>query len=70
MWTTATARAILPDRRIGAFEDGYEASFVALEGNPLQDWGNVRRIRLRFKQGAVLEVPPATPVASAPEAFR
>jgi hypothetical protein len=41
----------LPHRRIGFLRDGYEASFLALEGNPLEDWRNVRRITLRFKQG-------------------
>lgn len=41
-------------RRIGALKEGYEASFVALEGDPLEDWANVRRIRTRFKQGVVL----------------
>jgi hypothetical protein len=30
---------------------GYEASFLALEGDPLDDWRNTRRIKLRFKQG-------------------
>lgn len=54
MWAEATPRAVFPDRRIGALEEGYEASFLALEGNPLEDLDNVRRIRLRFKQGQVL----------------
>src|SRR5262245_11664058 len=27
----------------------YEASFLALEGNPLDDWRNTWRTRLRFK---------------------
>jgi hypothetical protein len=34
-----------------ACPEGYEASFLALGGNPLDDWRNIRRIRLRFKQG-------------------
>jgi hypothetical protein len=54
LWTGVTAEAIFRGRRIGALEEGYEASFVALEGNPLEDWANVRRIRMRFKQGIVL----------------
>lgn len=56
MWTGATARTIFPNRRIGRLADGYEASFLALDGDPLQDWTATRRIRLRFKQGAVLKV--------------
>ena len=51
IWTEDTPRAIFPQRRIGFLRDGYEASFLALEGNPLEDWRNVRRIKLRFKQG-------------------
>jgi Amidohydrolase family len=55
LWTGATARAIFPGRRIGALDEGYEASFVALDGNPLEAWENVHRIRLRFKQGVLLQ---------------
>jgi imidazolonepropionase-like amidohydrolase len=55
MWTGNTPRAIFPDRRIGAIEEGYEASFLALEGDPLENLDNVRRIKLRFKQGTLLE---------------
>lgn len=51
MWTETTARAIFPQRRIGRLQEGYEATFLALEGNPLLDWQQVRRIRFRFKQG-------------------
>src|SRR5688572_27568007 len=51
LWAEDTPRAIFPQRRIGFLREGYEASFLALEGNPLDDWRNVRRITLRFKQG-------------------
>ena len=51
MWTEATPRAIFPNRRIGYLREGYEASFLALEGSPLENWQNVRRIKVRFKQG-------------------
>ena len=51
MWTETTPQSIFPDRKIGILDDGYEASFLALEGNPLDDWKNSARIRLRFKQG-------------------
>jgi imidazolonepropionase-like amidohydrolase len=59
LWTETTPRAIFPGRLIGKLEDGYEASFLALEGNPLDDFENVNRIRLRFKQG--VEVVPTLP---------
>ena len=55
MWAEATPKAIFPNRRIGALVEGYEASFLALDGNPIEDLKNVRRIRLRFKQGFLLE---------------
>ena len=51
LWVENTPRAIFPQRRIGFLRDGHEASFLALEGNPLDDWRNIRRIKLRFKQG-------------------
>jgi imidazolonepropionase-like amidohydrolase len=51
LWVEDTPRAIFPERRIGFLREGYEASFLALEGNPLDDWRNVRRIALRVKQG-------------------
>ena len=54
MWSDTTPRSIFPDRRIGALDEGFEASFVALEGDPLKDFGNVRRIKFRFKQGLLL----------------
>jgi imidazolonepropionase-like amidohydrolase len=53
-WTETTARTIFPQRQIGALREAYEASFLALEGNPLEDFANVRRIRWRFKQGHLL----------------
>jgi tetratricopeptide (TPR) repeat protein len=57
MLTGATARAICPQRKIGALDAGYEASFIALDGNPLEDFGAIRRVALRVKQGHVIEVP-------------
>lgn len=54
MWSMATPRAIFPARKIGQLDAGFEASFLVLEGNPLADFDNVRRIRMRFKEGALL----------------
>lgn len=54
MWSTTSARTIFPNRKIGALVAGYEASFLALDGNPLTDFESVRRIRLRMKQGVLL----------------
>jgi predicted amidohydrolase YtcJ len=54
VWSEATPSLIFPKRRIGALRDGYEASFIVLEQDPLQDFGNVLRITRRVKQGNLL----------------
>jgi hypothetical protein len=54
MWSGATPRAIFPGRKIGALQDGYEASFLGLGGDPLADFAATRDIRLRFKQGVLI----------------
>ncbi|HEX6599799.1 MAG TPA: amidohydrolase family protein [Gemmatimonadaceae bacterium] len=53
MWSLATPRAIFPDRKFGT-APGDEASFVVLDGNPLDDFRAVERIRLRVKGGVIL----------------
>jgi hypothetical protein len=54
IWSIDTPRSIFPDRRIGCFERGCEASFLALAGDPLVDFQNTERILLRMKQGVIL----------------
>lgn len=54
-WSVITPRAIFPGRRIGRLSDGYEGSLLVLEGNPIDDFANTGRIRLRIKQGMVLQ---------------
>jgi imidazolonepropionase-like amidohydrolase len=54
MWTETTPRTIFPARKIGSLEEGYEASFLALEADPLADWTATGRIELRVKRGVVL----------------
>ena len=49
MLAAESPRLIFPERRIGRLEEGFEASFLALEANPLEDMAALRRIRLRFK---------------------
>jgi imidazolonepropionase-like amidohydrolase len=55
MWTETTPRVIFPKRKIGLLREGNEASFLALEANPIEDLRNLHRIKLRFKQGVLLE---------------
>lgn len=54
MWCCDTPSAIFPHRRIGKLEEGFEASFLVLDGNPLQDWTNMKRIRSRIKDGVLV----------------
>lgn len=51
MLTDTTPRTIFPDRKIGRLSDGYEASFLALECNPLKKFDCVKNIGLDIKQG-------------------
>lgn len=55
MWSETTPKLIFPQRKIGALQEGYEANFLVLEGNPIQDFGNVKRIKMRVKQGDPLK---------------
>jgi imidazolonepropionase-like amidohydrolase len=57
LWTENTAATIFPERRLGQLRDGYEASFLVLDADPLLDFGNVRRISMRVKQGQMLATP-------------
>jgi hypothetical protein len=54
MWSETTPQTIFPSRKIGRLEEGYEASFLVLTGNPLEDFRNVGTITHRFKQGVEL----------------
>jgi hypothetical protein len=54
MWTEATAATIFPKRKIGYLKGGYEASFLALFGDPIKDFTNVQRIEMKVKRGAVI----------------
>lgn len=54
--TESTPRAIFPNRKIGELREGYEASFLACDRNPLEDLKNIQSISIRFKQGQVISV--------------
>jgi len=55
MWSETTPKLIFPQRKIGALQDGYEANFLVLEGNPIQDFSKVKSIKMRVKQGDPLK---------------
>lgn len=56
MWCDTSARTIFPNRRIGALREGYEASFLVLNRDPIADFSAVRGIQRRFKQGQFIEL--------------
>jgi hypothetical protein len=58
MWSVTGAQSIFPDRKIGYLHEGYEASFIVLRGNPLENFEHVREIQLRFKEGVLVTPAP------------
>lgn len=54
MLTEHAARVTFPRRAIGRLEDGYEASFLALSGDPTERFEHIRDVVFRFKQGRPL----------------
>lgn len=52
--TRDTPRALFPQRKLGCFEPGCEASFLLLGGDPLADLAQVDMPLLRVKQGRLL----------------
>ncbi|PWL38823.1 hypothetical protein DKG77_11315 [Flagellimonas aquimarina] len=56
MWCENSATTTLPHRKIAFLKEGYEASFLVLDKNPLQQIDDVNKsIKLRVKQGAILD---------------
>jgi len=56
MWCENSATTTFPHRKIAFFKDGYEASFLVLKQNPLEDMSAiVDAIELKVKQGVILE---------------
>ena len=56
MWCETTAVTIFPERKIGYLREGCEASFLVLNGDPVQDFANTQNIDKRFKQGEFLSL--------------
>ncbi len=55
MWSEATPRAIFPGRRLGRLRNGYEANFVVLTKNPLDDIAATKQIVMKVKNGQVIK---------------
>ncbi|MFN7326070.1 MAG: amidohydrolase family protein [Chitinophagales bacterium] len=49
-----TPRAIFPNRKIGKIEPKYEASFLVLEDNPLNNLLKIRAVDFKVKNGVLL----------------
>ena len=60
MWTRNCAETVFPNRKVGRLEDGYEASFLVLEGSPLEDFSNTSKIAVRVKDAALLDLKKST----------
>lgn len=56
-----TPQSIFPNRRIGRLREGYEASFLVLNGDPLKDFNQIKNINRRFKQGVSIVIGENTP---------
>lgn len=52
-----TPQAIFPNRKIGRLKEGYEASFIVLQENPLANFDALKKITRRFKQGFFIASP-------------
>lgn len=61
LMTEVTPQTIFPARKIGYLKEGYEANFLVLDANPLQDFANIRKVAIRVKKGHALEVPAEAP---------
>ncbi len=57
MLVQTTAQFIFPARQIGRIAPGYEASFVAVKQDPLQQLKALNQVVMRVKQGKELTVP-------------
>jgi hypothetical protein len=54
MWTVTGPLTIFPTRKIAQLREGYEASFLVLPGNPLENFDYVKDVRMRYKQGVAI----------------
>lgn len=56
MWCEISPQTIFPTRKLGLLKAGYEASFLALDENPLKDLSAISKISLRVKQGHEIKI--------------
>jgi imidazolonepropionase-like amidohydrolase len=51
MCCETTPATIFPERKIGRLQEGYEASFLVLKKDPLENFEHVATTTMRVKQG-------------------
>lgn len=52
---TGSPKHIFPNRKIGELKEGYEGSFLVLNENPIAEIQNIKSIKMRVKNGFILE---------------
>jgi imidazolonepropionase-like amidohydrolase len=57
MASEVTPTAIFPGRKVGRLRDGYEASFLVLAKNPVEDIAATKEIVMTVKNGRVTRQP-------------
>ena len=55
-WVEITPQMIFPSRTIGKLDEGYEASFLVLSGNSLENFEQLTNISLRVKQDQLIRL--------------
>ena len=58
-WAVETPKTIFPYRKLGELRAGFEANFLVLADDPLEDPANLHRITMRVKKGLVLPPMPS-----------
>jgi imidazolonepropionase-like amidohydrolase len=65
--TLDTPRLIFPERQIGAFAEGAEASLVAYDADPIETLETLRQPRILVQRGSLLSLAPPPEPVSAPQ---
>jgi imidazolonepropionase-like amidohydrolase len=56
IWSEDTPQTIFPNRKLGKLKNGFEASFLVLQDNPIKDFNRLKNIKIRFKQGNFIKI--------------
>jgi predicted amidohydrolase YtcJ len=53
IYSKITPQSIFPDRKIGEIREGYEASFLVLNQNPIKQIQAIKEIEMKVKEGVI-----------------